>query len=438
MSTTTLSPELRKRYFDANGLPLSGGLLYSYQAGTTTPQATFTDQGGLTPNANPIVLDANGYADMWLDPTLSYKFALYDSSSVLQWTVDNVVGQLTADAVGTSTIQDGAVTGPKIAAGAITPDKVNDQLFGPTKLLNYSLLASVTSNELTITLRDGTGAAPSALSAIAVAFRNGTATTGTPVYRTTTSALTMTLSNGSTVGAVDGQPSYVYVYLLDNAGTLEMAVSGSGNHERAALLTTTQEDGAGGADDGTLLYANNVRTNVAVRLIGRVRSTQATAGVWATAPSEISLIPFVISQFPSEIWVQDSVGNGSGPSIKIPQYTNLRVNRGTDITYVPDAVNGDKFIINTDGVYALQNVDYFTAPKDFGITLNSPDITTNIVTLRSTNPEAILGSGTVAGTNFSDCIAVTLFLYAGSIIRSQNDGGATSAPSPMFRITKLF
>lgn len=84
-----LSPLLKQRFFDANGLPLAGGLLYSYAAGTTTPQVTYSNSTGTT-NTNPVVLDSSGYADVWLDPTLAYKFVLEDSSNNVQFTVDNV------------------------------------------------------------------------------------------------------------------------------------------------------------------------------------------------------------------------------------------------------------------------------------------------------------------------------------------------------------
>lgn len=84
-----LSPVLRQRFFDADGAPLVGGLLYTYQAGTTTPLATYTDESGVTPNTNPVVLDANGEAEVWIGIG-NYKFILNDSSDVTQWTVDNV------------------------------------------------------------------------------------------------------------------------------------------------------------------------------------------------------------------------------------------------------------------------------------------------------------------------------------------------------------
>lgn len=110
-----LPPVLRTQYVNSNGAPLVGGQLFSYQAGTTTPQATYTDSGGLTPNANPVILDANGSASVWLDPTLSYKFILQDVNGVTQFSVDSVVGTLTANAVNTAALQNLSVTTPKMA-----------------------------------------------------------------------------------------------------------------------------------------------------------------------------------------------------------------------------------------------------------------------------------------------------------------------------------
>lgn len=91
MSTTSLAPTPKLQFFDANGAPLVGGKLYTYAAGTTTPLASYTDSTGNTANTNPVILDSRGEANVWLSGAI-YKFALYDSTNVLIWTVDNING----------------------------------------------------------------------------------------------------------------------------------------------------------------------------------------------------------------------------------------------------------------------------------------------------------------------------------------------------------
>ena len=91
MATTSISPTPKLQFFDLNGDPLSGGLLYTYAAGTTTPLASYTDSTGNFANTNPIVLDSRGEANVWLGAAI-YKFALYTSVGVLIWTVDNING----------------------------------------------------------------------------------------------------------------------------------------------------------------------------------------------------------------------------------------------------------------------------------------------------------------------------------------------------------
>lgn len=88
--TIVLSTPPYQQFFDDNGNPLSGGLVYTYSAGTLTPRATYTDQGGLTPSANPIVLDSAGRAQFWLDNSASYKFITKTSLGTTIQTVDNV------------------------------------------------------------------------------------------------------------------------------------------------------------------------------------------------------------------------------------------------------------------------------------------------------------------------------------------------------------
>ena len=82
------------QFFDDNGVPLSGGLLYTYAAGTTTAAATFTSSTGLSAHSNPIVLDAAGRVpeEVWLTINTLYKFVLEDSNNVLIGSWDNIPG----------------------------------------------------------------------------------------------------------------------------------------------------------------------------------------------------------------------------------------------------------------------------------------------------------------------------------------------------------
>lgn len=83
------------QFFDNNGQPLSGGKIYTYAAGTTTPQATFTNSLGSTPHSNPIVLDSTGRVpggEIWLSDGVTYKFVIETAAAILIGTYDNVIG----------------------------------------------------------------------------------------------------------------------------------------------------------------------------------------------------------------------------------------------------------------------------------------------------------------------------------------------------------
>ena len=84
-----------QQFFDNNGDPLTGGKLYSYEAGTTTPQATYTTAAGNVPHSNPIILDAAGRVpggEIWVTASQNYKFVLKTSTEVTLATWDNITG----------------------------------------------------------------------------------------------------------------------------------------------------------------------------------------------------------------------------------------------------------------------------------------------------------------------------------------------------------
>lgn len=84
-----------QQFFTDSGVILSGGKLYSYAAGTTTPQTTYTSASGSTAHTNPIILNSAGRVatgEIWLTAGSNYKFALYTSTDVLITTWDNITG----------------------------------------------------------------------------------------------------------------------------------------------------------------------------------------------------------------------------------------------------------------------------------------------------------------------------------------------------------
>jgi hypothetical protein len=99
------------QFFDNNGAPLNAGKIYTYQAGSSTPLATYTTSSGLTANANPIILGTSGRPpnDIWLLEGYFYKFILKDSSDVTIQTYDNLYGIIGATPPAATPIPAGGI-----------------------------------------------------------------------------------------------------------------------------------------------------------------------------------------------------------------------------------------------------------------------------------------------------------------------------------------
>lgn len=88
---------------DGNGVPYAGAELHTFLAGSAgaTPQATYTDSTLGTPNANPVILDADGRADVWIGDA-SYLFILTEAGGSIGspvWSVDNYTAALVASEI---------------------------------------------------------------------------------------------------------------------------------------------------------------------------------------------------------------------------------------------------------------------------------------------------------------------------------------------------
>jgi hypothetical protein len=135
------------QFFDNNGNPLSGGKIYTYEAGTTTPLATYTSSTGNTAHTNPIVLDSAGRVpsggEIWNQLRL-YKFVLETSAGVLIATYDNVGSSFNATATIANFTGDGSTVAFTLASAPAGENSTNVYVNGVYQQKNtYSVAGAV-------------------------------------------------------------------------------------------------------------------------------------------------------------------------------------------------------------------------------------------------------------------------------------------------------
>jgi hypothetical protein len=137
MPAVQLAPLPKQRFTDGAGNPLVGGKIFTYQAGTTTKQSTYTDASGATSNANPTILDSRGEAAIWFDQSLAYKVVLAPSTdtdppSSPIWTIDNIpvsiFGQIASAAVGKGSKLVSFIQRMTGAAARLVEDKLTESV----------------------------------------------------------------------------------------------------------------------------------------------------------------------------------------------------------------------------------------------------------------------------------------------------------------------
>jgi hypothetical protein len=140
-----------------------------------------------------------------------------------------------------------------------------------------SISASVAGNALTLGLN------PTSLD-----FRANTLTSGSINTRVIAAALSLVVPSGATLGAVSGQSARLALIAIDNAGTVELAVTnlaGGVNLDETTLIYTTAISAA--ASSAGVVYSTTARTNVPFRIVGFFDISETTAGTWSAAPTLI-------------------------------------------------------------------------------------------------------------------------------------------------------
>lgn len=219
----------------------------------------------------------------------------------------NVTARLPVGAASTMLTSDG--TDPSYT---LIPD-------GPTEITNITTVSSVGSSALTIEVKTKGGSAHSSTDVGYLGVRSATLSSGVYLRRSITAAVTnLTVPSTATLGFTSGTEGFVYIYLIDNAGTLELAVAGR-KFDEGELISTTAIDTA--SDSRSVMYSNTARSSVGFRLIAKHRLTEATAGTWASNPTAISNKPFETIKYPTF----QKFTSGSGTYITPAGVTSIKV-----------------------------------------------------------------------------------------------------------------
>jgi hypothetical protein len=280
--------------------------------------------------------------------------------------VSGGITQLTGDVVASgagsvvATIANGAINTAKLAAGSVHTAKIEDLAVTTIKIADANVtLAKIaqstaftvlgnntnaTANKQDISKADlypqsfqiGGSVAANALTATLqptpITFRSATAGSGAINNRMVSTAISLTIPSGTTVGTSNGVESTLLFAAIDNAGTVELAVINTVFFNQFAsegILTTAAIAGGTAANQW---YSQTARTNVPYKLIGTITSTQTTAGTWATAPSRIqgfgiaqqgltNIKPGIVQYYYTEYTTYTSSSNQIPFDNTIPQIT---------------------------------------------------------------------------------------------------------------------
>ena len=313
--------------FDTSGNPLAGGKLYTYKVGTTTAKAAYQDAALTTAHANPIVLDANGEALVYLKG--SYKLVLKTSADVTLWTVDKVIG------IGSSSLVSIGDYGNDLAAAVAAigstpttllldqPVVLTSSVVCPSTLMLMPIMGgsvtlgnyNLTVNSLAPTgpfqwiIKNGTGVAnvgsfgvlPGLWSNLRLYTNVGTSI----VYNVKAAILTDANGNSISCGPF--------------SGTINLALSGAVNRLSTGTIAAA-----------TSYFVHLVSNGVSVGAIADVSATSPTlptgytywlcVGAFKTKPASAEFLP--ATQRGNRVWLHyttsDSLASGTGPQVGEP------------------------------------------------------------------------------------------------------------------------
>ena len=255
-----LTPSPKQQIFGSDGLPLVGGKIYTYAAGTSTPIATYTDYTANTANTNPIILDSFGQANIWLINVTSYKFIVRDANDVLLYTVDNISIPLDAASMGSP---------PPI--GNVVPNTGAFTTLSATGTVTFSGQVNFT----------GTGAAKSNVGT--TPQRPATPVAGMFRYNTTLGTFEgYGTSWGPLGGGASGGGGNSIFYENDQTVTIAYSITSGKNAMSTGPITITGNFDGIGSISGTILTITSASSG-ALYVGSEISGTNVTAGTTISA-----------------------------------------------------------------------------------------------------------------------------------------------------------
>ena len=335
MPSVKLSPLFNDAQLDNNGLPLSGGLIYWYLAGSSTPVTVYAESMGLTVNTNPVVLTTRGEPTnpIWLPTGVAYKAVLKDSLNNLIRTIDNISG-----------VND------------TPPPTVSEWLLyaGPATYINATQFSVV--GDATATF-DNYRRVKATISGT---DRYGTVT-GASVYALGVTTVTLTLDSG----VLDSSLSTVYYGLLDPANpSFDTTQIKTGVQKQTWVAFTTS-----GTSGTYTLTPNPAITSYAV---GEKFNITFNAASSATNTININGLGA------KSLKMYNSVGTKVDASFAVNQVSDI-VYDGTDfvVLNLPQSILGESIFVTTATTLTSSQVGglvEITASSAYAIALPSPAI----------------------------------------------------------------
>jgi hypothetical protein len=224
------------QFFDNSGVILSGGLVYTYAAGTTTPQAAYTTSSGSTAHTNPIVLDSAGRVpsggEIWLTDAVAYKFLLKTSAAVTIGTYDNVTGNSSGISSSLAASSGSSLVGFIQSGTGAVATTVQSKLRESVSVMDFGAVGDgVTNDAAAIQLALNTGKS--------VLIPSGTFLFGSTVSFTADNQCIYGVGNTS---ILKSGPNSVYINSVgfDNLTVRDLKIVGTGTNGGITITSSSQ------------------------------------------------------------------------------------------------------------------------------------------------------------------------------------------------------